>query len=32
MWSLAVSQAEAGGEIAGEEFLVLDSGEDGLID
>jgi hypothetical protein len=32
MWSLAVSQAEAGGEVAGEEFLVLDGGKNGLVD
>lgn len=32
MWALAVSQAEVGGEVAGEQILLLDCGKDWLID
>jgi len=32
VWSVALSEAEGGGEVAGKEFLLLDCGKESLVD
>ena len=32
VWPITLAQAESRGEVAGEEFLFLDGGQEGLVD